>query len=314
MNVQPASILALLELPGVGTAAVRRAVAAARAVGIPLEELLGRPVRELIEILPTGLHHAADDLARCGSVERERADRLLDRASGIGAQPVAFTDGDYPSALTAWLGPEAPPLLFVSGDLALLAGPSAGIVGTRRPSARGKRLAAACAETVCDAGMIVVSGGAAGVDSAAHETAVARGGRTVVVLPQGVLTYHGPAFIEEALDEGRAAIVSEFVPEADWQTHAAVTRNATISALLSRMVCVIEPRAVGGSIRTARCALEQGKHVAVYVEPGLDEVAALLRRTNVHDLLDGDSRFDSETLRRLLHSDPESTPIQQELF
>ncbi|HIJ66427.1 MAG TPA: hypothetical protein HPP77_10805, partial [Candidatus Hydrogenedentes bacterium] len=77
-------------------------------------------------------------------------------------------------------------------------------------------------------------------------------------------TYRPSRSVAKAVGQGAAVLVSEFPPDAPWETHAAVTRNAVISAL-ARLVCVIEPRKTGGSIRTARIALNQGKSVLVHV-------------------------------------------------
>jgi predicted Rossmann fold nucleotide-binding protein DprA/Smf involved in DNA uptake len=112
------------------------------------------------------------------------------------------------------------------------------------------------------------------------------GGKTVVVLPQGILTYRGPALLFDAIQDGRAAVVSEFAPDMAWETHAAVTRNTTISAF-SLLVCVIEPKKTGGSVRTARCALAQGKRVLVYPARGCASVVQSLSNGGALELVEG---------------------------
>ena len=89
--------------------------------------------------------------------------------------------------------------------------------------------------------------------------------------------------------------LSEFPPDMGWETHAAVTRNATISAM-SRLLCVIEPKKTGGSIRTARCALAQGKLVLVYPAQGFAAVAQTLARAGALELVGGASPVRLEAL------------------
>ncbi len=172
-------------------------------------------------------------------------------------------DEDYPNRLRTSLGSSAPVLLFVQGNAGLLHGDAVAIVGARLVSRRGAKLADSCATAFARQRVTVVSGAAHGVDTAAHRAAVRADGPTVAVLPQGLFTYHAPRFLRKAVEAGRGVLVSEFLPDASWAAHAAVVRNATISGL-SRMVCVFEPKKRGGSIRTARAGLDQGKRVAVY--------------------------------------------------
>lgn len=312
-STETAAILALLLSPGTGPVAVGRMMAAARFTDQPISALLDVPIRELLEMLPPGLEDVAADVSRCDARYRERAARLLEQVAEAGATALTVDDSEYPASLSRFLGETAAPLLFVLGDTELLARPAAAVVGASSVSKRGARLAAASAKAFGREGIVVVSGGAQGVDSAAHEAALATGGETVVVLPQGLLTYRAPAELFEAIDEGRAAIVSEFVPDAMWETHAAVTRNATISAL-SRLVCVVEPKKTGGSIRTARYAVEQGKRVTVYCPGGPESPGETLARAGALDLLSPSGRFSARHLLDMWHSAPEPPVGQTELF
>ena len=307
------AILALLLSPGVGAAAVQRVLAAARALERPAGALFDMPARELLEALPPSLVPVAKDVARCTSACHNRAEWRMERAAGAGTRPLTLEDADYPPALSRFLGGNAPPLLFVTGNAGLLRAEAAAIVGARKVSDDGRRLAIICAETFCAEAIPVVSGGAEGVDLAAHEAQVSHGGSTVAVLPQGTFTYRSPAFLARPLREGRAALVSEFPPDLDWSAYAAVTRNATISAL-SKLVCVIEPKKEGGSIRTARCAMDQGKRVAVYCASGARSPAETLRRAGAHDLLEKDGSFSAQRLLDMWRTTPEPPEGQAELF
>jgi DNA protecting protein DprA len=273
--MDPHSILSLMLSPGNGRAVIRKAVGAAKALGLEMPELLSLSWRELINKLPPGMESLADDLDRCSMESRDRARFLLNKTMEAGVQTVAMDQGDYPPALRNSLGDQAPPLLFALGDVGLLNEPSVAVVGARDPSKRGSSVAWAFAETFTRKGAVIVSGGAKGVDSIAHETALRSEGKTIVVLPLGILIYRVPEMIFKAAGAGEAVIVSEFAPDMDWATHAAVTRNAVISAFAG-LVCVVEPKKTGGSVRTAKCALRQGKRVVAYPAKEFENVMSEL--------------------------------------
>jgi DNA processing protein len=222
---------------------------------------------------------AAGPLTRAAAAARphhlRRAEDLLARLRQVGCTVLTTGDPDYPAALRDSLGEAAPPLLTCFGNAGLLDAPaSAAIVGTRQASEGGLQVACGLAGMLVAAGAVVVSGGAAGIDAAAHASALERGGGTVAVLPHGLLSCSTPPLMKQALDDGAAVLVSEWPPDLRWQTYAAVTRNATIAGLAG-LVCVVEPKKRGGSIRTARAALEQGKPVVHWcgrlpVPPPLD--------------------------------------------
>ncbi len=297
--------LALLLAPGTGRATVRRAIAASVSLETPLAALRTLPRRTLLERLPIHGEDITRALTECPVSCVEQSQRLLERCAGAGTTVFLAGDEAYPTALRNHLGTEAPPVVFVHGNVALLEQTSGAVVGTREPTAGGQRLAAACAKQLTQLGAVVVSGGAPGVDTAAHEAAVAHGGQTVFVLPYGVLEFKGASAVHAALREGRAALLSEFPPNAPWQTHAAVTRNASIAAL-SRLVCVIEPRKAGGSMQTARCALAQGKPVFLHSS------ATTIHHMGATALLDGQGRLQAKALRAAL--DLPAAPAQADLF
>ncbi|HPU96797.1 MAG TPA: DNA-processing protein DprA, partial [Candidatus Hydrogenedentes bacterium] len=120
------------------------------------------------------------------------------------------------------------------------------------------------AETLVALDCAVVSGGAAGIDAAAHNAALESGGNTIFIVPADILGYC-PAWIEAAIS-GRALFLSESLPGALWTTHAAVQRNRLIAAM-AQAVWVVEPRKEGGSIRTARIAAGLNRPVACYRPP-----------------------------------------------
>lgn len=289
-------LLALRMAPGVGPVTMRRLCALATVAQTPLRALFGRSLRELAERLSPGAQKLAAHLEACSPALQARATELLRVINARGIHVTPFGSTDYPPSLETALGQAAPALLFVWGARKLLMEPAAGIVGTRKPSVEGARLARECAAVFAEAGIPVVSGGARGIDTAAHLSTLDAGGQTIVVLPQGLLTYRVPSAYADAIKSGRVLLLSDCVPDAPWQTRAAVARNAVISAL-AHVLCVIEPRSLGGSLKTARHSLAQGKPVLYAGLRGVGE--RLANCPGAESLVRGSQTLDPE---RLLHA------------
>ena len=152
---------------------------------------------------------------------------------------------------------ESPPIgLIIKGNVQTLANPSLAIVGTRNPTPYGTRIAGDFAAGFVDREWDIVSGGAYGIDSAAHRGALVAEGRTIAVIASGIdLQY--PAgntrLFEEICENG--AIVSEVMPGVPAMPHRFLTRNRLIAAL-SQATLVVEAAFRSGSLRTARDAAE----------------------------------------------------------
>ncbi len=313
MNTEAVAVLALTLSPGAGNVTINRLTSWASATGQSLSELMRLSKRELHEIVPGELKRGSEALSLCDEGALDRACVMMDRIEKAGVQAVLCTAGDYPDGLNASLGKARPPLLFVLGDIELLQAEGAGIVGTRSPSEEGTDLSGQCARVFSEMGVPVISGGADGVDATAHEASLRAAGKTVVVLPQGLLTYRGPRELLLAVEEGGAVLVSEFSPDARWSTHGALTRNATIAAL-SRLVCVIEPGESGGSVRTARHALDQGKCVVVHPRRKDSGTMKALERSGARRLLGDEGRFSRTRLLEAWAVEPRSPVGQSEMF
>ena len=184
-------------------------------------------------------------------------------AQSLGVQVLLVRDPAYPESLLPF--EDAPPLLFVRGTLPTT--PGLALVGSRRATSYGKGQATRFATAFAEAGFLVVSGGAAGVDTAAHRGALDAGGVTIAVIACG-LDYVYPAEnrgIFERIVAQNGAIVSEFSigtrPE-PWRFPA---RNRIIAGL-SQATVVIEAPDQSGALITARNAAEYGRDV--WVVPG----------------------------------------------
>lgn len=158
------------------------------------------------------------------------------------------------------------PALFFQGDESALSQPTIGIVGTRSATSYGKNCARRFASDFAKAGAVVVSGGAIGIDTAAHEGAMSAGGQTVVVKPSG-LDVHYPKLNEMLFEKvvNHGCLVSQFAFGMSPRPESFLQRNHLIAAL-SQVVVIIEAPPGSGAIRTAVYAAEMGREV--FVVPG----------------------------------------------
>ena len=192
----------------------------------------------------------------------ETVERELAAGARIGARLLVLGDPDYPEMLAA-LDP-APPVLWTGGRAELLNRPAVAIVGARIASAGGQRIARGLAQQLGQAGHVVVSGMARGIDGAAHEGALPTG--TVAVLGGGIDDIYPPEHADlyaRLIDQG--CVVSESPVGARAQARDFPRRNRIISGL-SRGVVVVEAEIRSGSLITARLAAEQGRDV--FAVPG----------------------------------------------
>jgi len=193
------------------------------------------------------------------SAARSLAADAIHRAEAASITAIAWSDAAYPAALTTLADP--PPVLWTCGRVPALSAPAVAIVGSRAASPYALSVAEQLAGDLAACGLVIVSGLARGVDSAAHRGALAAGGVTVAVLGSGVDVVYPPehASLAKAIDQD-GAVISELVPGTSPQPWFFPLRNRIISGL-SRAVVVIEAGEKSGSLITARCALDQGRDV-----------------------------------------------------
>ena len=169
-------------------------------------------------------------------------------------------DAAYPPRALALENPPDP--LWIDGDPASLAARTVAIVGTRRMTAYGERVARELAGACADAGVVVVSGFAQGIDSAAHRGALDAGGRTVAVLGEGIAlflaTVRGRRRPLVPRVRANGALVSQYQPQFCAHPWTFAKRNATIAALAEAVV-VIEAGEVSGALITAADARRLGR-------------------------------------------------------
>ena len=190
---------------------------------------------------------------------RHVAAQALDRAARVGLSALPFNDPGYPPWL--WQIADPPPVLWVKGNAPDAHRPTVAVVGSRTATPAGLALARQLGEGLAEAGVMVVSGLARGVDGSSHEGALSVGGTTIGVLGCGADVVY-PAEHRDLTDRVAASggVVSELPPGTTPQAHYFPLRNRIISGL-SRAVVVIEAGERSGSLITARMALEQGREV-----------------------------------------------------
>jgi DNA processing protein len=211
-----------------------------------VEGLTGRSLEKLLAAEPADL------------------DKSLDILEKKNIQMITFQDKDYPANLLQTIDP--PIVLFTRGELKEADKFSVAIVGSRKASVYGKSMAERIAKDLSNRGLSIISGGARGVDAAAHRGALSAGGRTVAVLGCGIdICYPGEHkdLFDRIAENG--AVVSEYSPGTPPEGWRFPARNRIISGI-SLGVLVVQAPLNSGSLITARYAQEQGKDI--FVLPG----------------------------------------------
>jgi DNA processing protein len=212
---------------------------------------------------------ALPDLARRGGAERPgrvctiaEAEQEMSALKRRGIALVATGEAAYPPRLR--MIDDAPPLLAVSGNLPILSSPMVAMVGSRNASAAGAKFASQLARQIGEAGFVVASGLARGIDAAAHRATLQTG--TVAVLAGGhdhIYPAEHTELLQSILEHGAA--ISEMPLTWEPRGRDFPRRNRLISGL-SLGVVIVEAAKRSGSLITARMALEQGREV--FAVPG----------------------------------------------
>lgn len=249
--------LALALTPSLGASRCRRLV-----------EHFGTPAAvfsaSLTELEAVGLAAAAAQAIALGKSLQQAQDETA-RAAAAGARIIAFGDPEYPPRLKQIYDP--PVVLYVRGDADILSQAALAVVGTRHPTAYGMGMAERLSCDLAARGIIITSGMARGVDTAAHRGALAARGKTVAVFGTGINVLYpreNSRLAEQILALG-GALVSEFAVDTFAAPQNFPIRNRIISGM-SIGVLVVEAGEYSGTRITARCALEQNRDV--FAVPG----------------------------------------------
>jgi DNA processing protein len=208
----------------------------------------------------------------------EKAEKVMAAAEKVNARVVTLWDAEYPQRLQTISDP--PALLFVKGLASPLYNYSIGVVGTRAPSDHAQRVAFRLGAELAASGVTVVSGMAIGIDSLAHEGALAGGGRTVAVMGTGVDVIYPSTnrkLYGRIVEQG--AVMTEYVPGTGPEPFNFPPRNRIISGV-SIATVIVEAGLKSGALITAKTAIEQGRDL--FAIPG---AAAQERSAGVNRLI-----------------------------
>ncbi|WP_319824556.1 DNA-processing protein DprA [Thalassovita sp.] len=271
---------------------------------------------------------ALPDVARAAGVDdytpcSEAAARAeIKAARPHNARMICIGEADYPAALAEI--PDAPPILWATGDVSILHRPMIALVGARNASSLGTRMARALARELAENGYVVVSGLARGIDAAAHSAVLDSG--TIAVMAGGVDVLYPAENAKLAQDIPRTGLrLSEHPFGMPPQARHFPQRNRIISGLAQALV-VVEAAARSGSLITARNALDQGREVLAVPGHPFDARAAgcnmLIRDgarlvRNAADILEALPQPDAPTLSqpeldlRALPNPPEKRSLRE---
>src|SRR5712691_7535864 len=257
MNSTEACI-ALNMLPTVGPVRMRKLLQ----VFEKPEQVLGAKRNDLRKVEGIG-PEVTDQISNWESIVDLAAE--LNRVREFGATVITQDSPSYPKPLREIHAP--PIVLYVWGELQERDHHALGIIGSRRTTHYGSEAAKKLAYQLAYAGLTVISGLARGIDTAAHQGALAAKGRTIAVIGSGLSKLYPPEnqALAEKIRDGSGAVVSEFSMEIEPDRQTFPMRNRIISGW-SHGILVVEAGGNSGALITASQALEQGR--AVYAVPG----------------------------------------------
>ena len=252
------ALVALNMLPKIGPVRVRRLL---EAFGKPTA-ILGAAKDRLLRVDNIG-----EETAKILHAWQEYADPIgeLREAAERGISIVIQNDADYPAPLREAYDP--PLLLYVWGKLEQRDKHAISIVGSRRATHYGTQSTKKLAYQIAQAGFTIISGLARGIDTSAHEAAIAANGRTIAILGSGLakLFPQENLALAEKIASGFGAVVSEFPLHTSPTKQTFPMRNRIVAAW-ARAVLVVECPAWSGSLITANLASEYGK--PIFAVPG----------------------------------------------
>lgn len=161
---------------------------------------------------------------------------LVEELIAQGYDILPITHEDYPRLLKDNLKFNAPTVIYTKGNKSLLQAPSIAIVGSRNADAKSLSFTDNIAKKATNENKVVVSGFAKGVDRQALDSAVGINGKSIIVLPQGIMTF-GSGFKQyfKHIAQGRVLVMSTFAPKAPWSVEFAMARNPIIYGIASEI-------------------------------------------------------------------------------
>ncbi len=260
------ALLAMTLTEGFGQATIHRCLerfgSAAEAVNATSQQL--GEIERVGAARGRRLRSALDEVLNSGAVDQEQ-----ELIGHFGVTLIGLNDEGYPRLLKHI--PDPPVLLWARGEMLESDALGLGIVGSRRCTQYGREQADRFASLCAQSGLCIVSGGARGIDAAAHRAALRVGGRTIAVIGSGLAKPypddHAELFDEIAdVEAGHGAVISEFPMNTPPNAQNFPRRNRIISGL-SLGVLVVEAATRSGALITARLAVEE-HHRELMAVPG----------------------------------------------
>ena len=245
--------IALAMIQGIGARTFQSLMAK---FGSP-KSVFSASVEELVKVPRITLNLAEKIL----SLPIEKIEEEIYSLESEGIEITTQVDDNYPTNLKEAF--DAPPILFVKGEINSQDENAVAIIGSREASSQGKEIAKKLATGFVEQGWVVVSGLARGIDTAAHQAALEKGGRTLGVLGSGLRFIHPKENIKIAEKMiYRGAVISEVHPNTPPNGRNLMARDRIVSGL-SKGVVVVEAGEKSGSVDTAHKARKQGRTVFV---------------------------------------------------
>lgn len=226
-----------------------------------------------------------------------------------------INDFYYPKSLKELLNKHTPQELYFEGNISLLEKSGIGFCGSRSATEKGISTVRDCAEQVVEAGLVVISGNAAGIDTAAHFTALNSGGETILVLAEGINHFRIKRELRNVWDWSRVLVISQFKPEYRWQSFRAMSRNQIIIAL-SKVMIVIEASEKGGTIEAGKSTIRMNMplFVAEYGDMSSTQGNSVLLSMGAQKLKKSATTEKAQLSRLLAAANQAQSSLQPSLF
>ncbi|MGA9530580.1 MAG: DNA-processing protein DprA [Candidatus Babeliales bacterium] len=254
-------VLHLFLIDGVGYATVTRLLALCEQKDIPFDRLYTFSMRDMELVF--GLRQSYAERVVRGLSQTDLVDVECMRAEKHGIKIIPLTHNQYPTMLKEIASP--PLVLYVQGEIDVLHHTILAVIGSRKGDNYGEVIVKESVEQLTASRWVIVSGGANGIDTMAHNYTMKFGGKTIVVLGSGLLNITGAERRKLCRDIVRSggALVSIFSMMTEAQPHHFPMRNRVIAGL-SRGCVVVQAAQKSGALITAQYALDQGRELFVF--------------------------------------------------
>jgi len=251
------AILQLMHTPGIGAKRLNRLLKKLELEKYQVDDFVKAPASDL-----TLEYKFTESMVTSLKSDTDKSEEILEELLKHDVHILSLTDSSYPSQLYDILVEDAPPVLFIKGNLNVLSKHGVGICGSRKASENGIQLIRGASGEFAKRNINIISGYANGIDLAAHLGSLEQGGVTTFVLPLGILNLQVKGALTELISENNYLVMSEFIPRIGWEIHNAMRRNLTICGL-SKAIILVEPGLKGGTFEAGKAAIKYNRPLFV---------------------------------------------------